>query len=196
MARRRRVAGRIALEQRGFTMIELLVVASLVAIGLVSLISTFDHSRDLTNLNEQLQTANYQAERELERLLASSYSTLALQAAPAHSTDPKDPDYYVSSGSPPTYQWDQGSTGPQSSELVIDASNGSITTSKVAWSDSDSRLSGYVHRYVTWTGDLCASCAGTQRGKRITVAVTVDGPDAPRKPVLMSTIKTDPTASG
>jgi hypothetical protein len=177
-------------------MIELLVTVALVAVGLVGLVASFDHSRDLVNLNEKLETATHHAELEAERILALPYNRIALKTAPTTATDPKDPNYYVSSGPPPRYQWDQGSTGPKTDDLVIDATNGVLDPVKLAWQDSENRLSGHITRYVTWTGDMCASCAGVQQAKRVTVAVTLDGPDAPRKPILISTIKVDPDTTG
>jgi prepilin-type N-terminal cleavage/methylation domain-containing protein len=195
-ATRRGLISRLTAEQRGFTLIELTVTMALVAVGLIALVGSLDHSRELVNMSEKIETATHQGELELERVLAIEYSKLALNAAPTPSGDTSNPDYYASSGPPPRYQWDQGSTGPQTADLVIDAANGLISPSKITWQDTDSRLTGYLHRYVTWTGDMCSSCPGVQQAKRITVAVAVNGPEAPRRPVLISAIKVNPDSVG
>jgi prepilin-type N-terminal cleavage/methylation domain-containing protein len=191
----RRIARRLRGSEDGFTLIELLVAASVMAVGLIALVTTFDHSRDLVSLSERTEAATHQAEREIERILALPYSSVALKTTPASSADQSNPARYVVSGSPARYQWDQGATGPQVEDLVVDAA-GSLVAGPIAWQDSQSRLEGTVHRFVTWTGDMCASCAGVQRAKRVTVAVTVDGTQGPRRPVLISTIKIDPTSVG
>lgn len=195
VTRRLRKSGLVA-DERGFTLIELTVTAALVAVGLLALASTFDHSRELVNMSEKIQTATHQAELEMERVMSLRYSQLALNASPTPSGNPQDPDYYVTAGAPPTYRWDQGSTGPRTDNLIIDAVNGAISPSKITWQDTDSRLTGYLHRYVTWTGDMCTSCAGVQQAKRVTVAVVVDGPDAPSRPILISAIKVNPDTTG
>jgi prepilin-type N-terminal cleavage/methylation domain-containing protein len=184
--------------ERGFTLTELMMTCALVAVGLVGLTGTLDHSRDLVNLTEKIETANHQAELEIERLLSLPYATIAMRSAPAKSTNPSDPHYYIVTGPPAGYQWDQASPG-QSNDLVIDAVNGAVDPSKITWTDNETRLSGTIARYVTWTGDLCnqPSCEpAEQRAKRITVAVTVNGPEAPRKPIVISTIKSDPQSTG
>ena len=184
--------------QRGFTLTELMMTCALVAVGLTALTSTLDHSRDLVNLTEKIETANHQAELEIERLLSIPYASLSLRATPANSTDPRDPDFYVSNGPPASYRWDQSSPG-QTNQLVVDTVNGAINPSTVTWTDNETRLTGEIARYVTWTNDLCEqpSCEpAEQRAKRITVAVTVSGPEAPRKPIVISTIKSDPVSTG
>jgi prepilin-type N-terminal cleavage/methylation domain-containing protein len=176
----------------GFTLFELLIAITVIAVGLIALVSSFDHSRDLVSTAEKTEAATHQAERELERILALPYASVAHTAAPANDPDPTSPAFYVTGGN---YQWDQGSTGPQTSQLVADAA-GSLGGTPTAWEDSENRIEGEVHRFITWTGDMCATCAGVQRAKRVTVAVTVGGDRPLSKPVLLSTIKIDPTATG
>jgi prepilin-type N-terminal cleavage/methylation domain-containing protein len=189
MARRaRRLNG-----EDGFTLVELLIAMLVTVVGLAALVSSFDHSRDLVSVAEKTQVASHRAERELERILAMPYSSVAHTSPPLASTDPTSPAYYVTGLN---YQWDQGSTGPQSAALVVDAVNGSSTLSSSTWTDSETRLTGEVHPFITWTGDLCASCAGTQRAKRVTVAVSVNGPRPLRQPVLISTVMIDPASTG
>jgi prepilin-type N-terminal cleavage/methylation domain-containing protein len=185
--------------ERGFTLTELMMTCALVAVGLVALTSTLDHSRDLTSLTDKIEAANHQAELEIERLLALPYASIAMRTpAPTYSADSSDSNHYIVAGTPVRYQWDHV-TGGQSSELVFDDANGLVNPSRINWVDNEARLSGTISRYVTWTGDLCeqASCEpAEQRAKRITVAVTVNGPKAPRRQIVISTIKSDPESTG
>jgi prepilin-type N-terminal cleavage/methylation domain-containing protein len=191
----RRRARRLAAED-GFTLFELLIAMAVTAVGLMALVSSFDHSRELVGTAEKIEVATHQAERQMERILSLPYAQIAHQTLPTSSTDPSNPAFYVSGSS---YRWDQGSTGPQTATLVVDAANGSTEIAVRDWVDSESRLEGEVHTYVTETGDLCSGTgcpSGTQAGRRVTVAVTVEGPDALSKPILTSSIKIDPAAIG
>jgi prepilin-type N-terminal cleavage/methylation domain-containing protein len=193
----RRRARRLAAED-GFTLFELLIAMAVTAVGLMALVSSFDHSRELVGNAEKIEVATHQAERQMERILSLDYAQVAHPAAPTNSTDSSNPRYYVTGTS---YQWDQGSTGPQSGTLVVDATNGSTEVNKRDWVDSESRLEGEVHTFVTQTGDLCADTVtncptGTQSGKRVTVAVTVEGPTPLKKPVLISSLMINPAATG
>jgi prepilin-type N-terminal cleavage/methylation domain-containing protein len=191
-ARMRRLAN-----EDGFTLFELLIAMAVTAVGLMALVSSFDHSRDLVSVAEKTEVASHQAERAMERTLALPYTQVAHVTAPAHDTDPKNPAYYVSvSGG--TYTWDQNATtGPRSDNLET-AANG-LVTNVSNWQDSASRLTGKTYTFVTRTSDLCnaTGCpAGDQRGKRVTVAVTVDGPRPLSKPVLISSVMINPATTG
>jgi prepilin-type N-terminal cleavage/methylation domain-containing protein len=197
----RRRMRRLANED-GFTLFELLIAMAVTAIGLMALVSSFDHSRDLVSKAEKTEVASHQAERAMERVLAMPYASVAHNAAPVHDTDPKHPANYVTGSS---YQWDQGTTGPRSDNLEVDTTNGQIANVS-NWQDSASRLTGKTHIFVTQTGDLCATytppgggtpaCSGTERGKRVTVAVTVDGPRPLSRPVLISSVMINPATTG
>jgi prepilin-type N-terminal cleavage/methylation domain-containing protein len=179
----------------GFTLFELLIAMAVTAIGLMALVSSFDHSRELVSTAEKTEVASHQAQRAMERVLSMPYAQVAHATAPAHNPDTKHPANYVTGSS---YQWDQGATGPRSDNLEVDAVNGQIANVS-NWADSASRLTGKIYTFVTRTGDLCATAAcpaGDQRGKRVTVAVTVDGPRPLRKPVLISSLMINPAATG
>ena len=192
----RRRMRRLANED-GFTLFELLIAMAVTAVGLMALVSSFDHSRELVSVAEKTEVASHQAERAMERVLAMPYARVAHTTAPAHDPDTKSPAKYVavSGGS---YQWDQGATGPRSDNLEVDAVNGQIANVS-NWQDSASRLTGKTYTFVTRTGDLCSETicpAGDQRGKRVTIAVTVDGPRPLGKPVLISSVMINPAATG
>jgi prepilin-type N-terminal cleavage/methylation domain-containing protein len=194
MARRRRpIRRRRALScEAGFTLFELLIAMAVIAIGLIALVSGFDHSRELVGTAEKTEAASHRAERELERILALPWASVGHATAPVHDADTASPAYYVSGAN---YQWDQGTTGPQSEPLAVDAA-GSLGATPTTWLDSEGRLGGEVHRFVTWTGEFCTSADRSACVKRVTVAVTVGGPRPLRRPVLISTKMIDPAATG
>jgi prepilin-type N-terminal cleavage/methylation domain-containing protein len=176
----------------GFTLFELLMAITVLAVGLVALVSSFDHSRNLVSVAEKTQVASHRAERELERILAMSYPSVAHPSTPASAPDQASPAFYVSGGN---YQYDQGSTGPLSETLTVDGS-GSIGASPSTWTDSESRLTGQIQSFVTWTGDYCTPSDRALCAKRVTVAVTVGGPEPLRRPVLISSIMINPAGTG
>ena len=181
----RRIRHRLRHES-GFTLIEIMIAALLTAVGILAIVSGFDSSRHLVNTSERNEAASHQAERELERVLSLDYGKIALKAAPVSSNDPNEPGKYVSGT---RYQWDQGKTGPQWEDLVIDPAAGTIDPVK-RWSDG--RLSGDVHVYVTavWDPKVVQS-PDEPDARRVTVAVTVDGDEGPTKPILISSIAFD-----
>jgi prepilin-type N-terminal cleavage/methylation domain-containing protein len=190
----RRRMRRLANED-GFTLFELLIAMAITAVGLMALVSSFDHSRDLVSVAEKTEVASHQAQRAMERALATPYAQVAHVTAPVHDNDATNPAFYVTGSS---YQWDQGASGPQSDTLETAASG--LVTNVSNWEDSASRLSGKTYTFVTRTADLCTNAtfcpAGEQRGKRVTIAVTVDGPRPLRRPVLISTVMTNPAQTG
>jgi prepilin-type N-terminal cleavage/methylation domain-containing protein len=189
-----RARSRLARED-GFTLMELMMASIVLAVGLLALVSGLDHSRQLVDRSEKIEIATHQAEEALERVLSKRYARVALTTTPVNSSNTADPRYYVSGTN---YQWDQTSTGPQWEQMEIDSVNGDLVPS-YAWEDSESRLNGTVHQFVTRTGDRCetVNCpSGVQHAKRVTVAVTVDGPRPLGRPVRLSTLMIDPAATG
>ncbi|HEV3376874.1 MAG TPA: prepilin-type N-terminal cleavage/methylation domain-containing protein [Thermoleophilaceae bacterium] len=198
MADRRGIAARVALARDdGFTLIELMVAIMVLAVGLIALVTSFDHSRDLVSVAEKTEVASHRAEQELERILSLPYDTVAHASTPASSADPSDPASFVSGTS---YQYDQGSTGPQSETLAAPATGapagGVVGVAPQTWNDSESRLTGRIQSFITWTGDYCTAADRTACAKRVTVAVTVGGPSPLRRHVVMSTVMTSPVGTG
>jgi prepilin-type N-terminal cleavage/methylation domain-containing protein len=183
----RRTLGR----EDGFTLFELLMAITVLAVGLIALVSSFDHSRDLVSTAEKTGVASHRAERELERILSLSYPDVAHPSTPEASLNSADPAFYVSGAN---YQYDQGPTGLASETLTV-ADGGDIPASPSNWTDSETRLRGKVQSFITWTGDYCTAGDRTRCAKRVTVAVTVEGPRPLRRPVLISTVMTGPVGS-
>lgn len=173
-------------DERGFTLVEIVVAAGLMSIGLLSLVSVLDSSRDLVSLSERRETALHRAQLAIERVQALDYAFIALPDAPTPSSDANDPRVHVQSG-PPRYRWDHLSSGAPYDPLVIDSVVCAGTPTPCLEREKafqDGRLSGSIHTFVTWVDD---NGDGTNDMKRVTVAVTIDqGP--PRPPVALSTI--------
>ena len=172
----RAIAQRLRHDERGFTLIELLMAASICLVGLMAVMSTFDGSRTLVSEAERNEAASHRAQRALEEAIARPYNQLGLQgtSAPARSSDPDHPDNRITATG--TYL---SRTGQPSADFIL----GGTLQHATAWSDSATRLKGTIYRYVTAYDD--PSLAGTPNGKRVTVAVTVDGR---RRAVTTSTI--------
>jgi len=172
-------------DERGFTLVEVLFAAGLCLVAIMATISTLEYSQKLVTHSERRELAVHRAEQEIERVLALPFNTVALKTTPTSSTNEDDPAFYYNAGK---YQWDQGPTGPRSDTVVVDAT-GALQT-KTSWNDGRGRTAGWVHRYVTEVADPC--CPTAPKAKRVTVAVTIadSGADAPRAPVLLSTIVT------
>jgi prepilin-type N-terminal cleavage/methylation domain-containing protein len=181
----------LALED-GFTLFELLMAITVLAVGLIALVTSFDHSRDLVSVAEKTEVASHRAERELERILSLPYASVAHSSIPGSSENSADPAFYVSGTN---YQYDQGSTGPQS-ETLAEVGGGSISASPTTWTDSEARLTGQIQSFITWTGAYCTPVDRTRCAKRVTVAVTVGGARPLRRPVLISTVMTSPVGTG
>src|SRR2546423_1884918 len=177
-------------DESGFMLLEVMVAALILAIGILAVVGVFDSSRRLTTISEKNEVIAHRAELELERIQAMPFAAVALTSTPAHSTDSGDPDFYVS-GSPASYRWDQGSSGPRTDQLVVDGTNGQIAHVNT-WNDGQSRLSGTIYRYVTQVNDAC--CSGSNYARRVTIAVTVNSGGGLAKPILLSSIVIDPRA--
>jgi prepilin-type N-terminal cleavage/methylation domain-containing protein len=192
---RSRLARRLR-SDAGFSLIELLIAMMLISVAVMALMSTFDHSRRTTDVSEAQSAATKAGERELERVASLGYSSIAMPVAPTTSLAPNDPNYWVTNSSPAFYRWDQA-TGGGTEQLAI-ASGGGVPNDGGTWGNA--RLGGRVYDYVTWVDDPCGGCTSTtdqgitQDYKRITVAVTANPPSPLTKPVLVSTIVSDPAA--
>lgn len=165
--------------EEGFTVVEVLIAAIVLAVGILSVFSSVDNSQALVTTAERNEAATHVAEREMEYIKSLAYSSVALNGSPGTSSSVEDPRYYVSSGSPASYRWNHDSSPPRYEPVIT---GGTLSSTPTTWQDG--RLSGTVHRFVTWVDDPC--CAGAQNYKRITVAVTINGPARPRKPIILS----------
>jgi Flp pilus assembly pilin Flp len=186
------VADRLLRDERGLTVVEVMVAAVLMVVGVIAMLTTFDGSRDLVTTSEKSGIAAHRGQLEVEKALSLDYKNIALTSTPAHSGSSSSPDYYANSDG--TYQWDQSASPKPADPMVVDSTDGALVHVST-WNDGQSRLSGSIYRYVTWIDD--PHVPGAQNAKRITVAVTVDNArsgGALNKPVLVSSVAFDPKA--
>jgi prepilin-type N-terminal cleavage/methylation domain-containing protein len=200
-----------ATRQDGFTIVEVLVASLVLAVGVVSLVGTFDPARRLGTRAELHQVASARAEEELNRVTSLAFKNIALKEAPTvnKGATTNDPTYFISSGpceykapvSTPCYQWDWSSSSSIEA-LDVDATNGDAThsnpftwTTSVSTSNETIRIHGSTYRFITWVNDkgckstVAAACEGQNDYKRVTVAVTISGMDTP---VELSALVTNP----
>lgn len=181
----------------GFTLVEILIAMLVLVIGVLAVLAAFNAVRRL-GTNSESQTVRAQvAEKDMQQLLSQGYDALGLSSTPTHSSDPINPTYYVTNGSPSRFQWDLTNTSRTEPLCTSSTScGGSIATGPASWSSGGE--SGSIYRFITWVDDPCDTnnptyCAGTADYKRVTVMVTQNNPDGPQKPLLISELVSDPT---
>ena len=163
----------------GMTIIELLVSATICAVGIAATIGLMDNSREASIKSERREAMTHQAERELERLMALPWLNLQHSALPTATASPAgNPSTYISGTS---YRYDRKDSSATET-LVFSPANGQVSATYSSWDDAQSRITGRTYRYVTRVDS---------NARRVTVVVTADGANVPA-PVLMSSIKTSP----
>ncbi|MFI4993511.1 MAG: hypothetical protein ACHQCH_07845 [Solirubrobacterales bacterium] len=187
----------------GFTVIEVLIAALVLTVGILGLIGAFDSARKLTLLSERRTSMAHRAQLEIERLQTIPYSELAMASAPTHSTETNNPDYYVKEGG--THEYQYGTTGTEAETMAIAEGTGAVSATPSGRSCAekvgacewkDGLLTGNVYDFVTWHTDKnCgAKCPASENYKRLTVAVTVKVPAGTHEPtpVRVSTLIAEP----
>src|SRR2546421_7571087 len=103
-------------DQRGFTIVEVMVAALVLAVGIAGLIGAFDSARKLSLLSERRTAMAHRAQLEIERLQTYPYSQLAMASKPSHSSEKTNPDYYIKGSS---YAWN--AENPSEEETLVTA---------------------------------------------------------------------------
>jgi Tfp pilus assembly protein PilV len=173
---RTRLAG-----EAGFTLIELMVAALILIIGIFGLITSVDSSRKLSDVSEREAIAGQVADRELERATTLPYDSIALSTtAPSNSGATADDNvrwnvYLTSSSLLPQPSGGANcasasaataaSTSPNNETTCIVACPTAATTGCSAVgmvpaitnvsvpTASGTRVALKVYRYVTWVND-------------------------------------------
>jgi prepilin-type N-terminal cleavage/methylation domain-containing protein len=200
-------------DERGFTLMEVLIAMFVLGVGVVATVGIFNSSKEVSLIAQRHEVAVHQAQKVLEELKAKPYAQLGLTSKPAIgnrlTSDPDTIGYHNDSN-----------TTDGSSFTVVSAGSGAAVTERLALSDSvpggtvnpapvafnvgavdGSEVSGVVYKYVTWRPERCgtsdAICPGDRNTKRVLVAVTIDAKGRPglTRPVWISSVVIDP-ASG
>ena len=184
-------------DERGFTLVELLIAMALTAVGVAATLGVFGAAGRTTVISQNTEVGAQQAQAELDRLSKLKYGELALTSTPVNSTNVKNPNYRVSGTN---FNVRTGLT----EALVTTAGDGA--TAKVdpgptnfAVGQNGSTITGKIYRYVTWRDENCPAtiCDGTQNTKRVIVAVSLDpvANTVQRNPLWFSTVISDPSAA-
>ena len=189
MRRRLSDIRRIAAQEDGFTVFEMLIASMLLVMGMMATLLAFDSATRNTYRLKQSQVVLDRAQQEMEKIRALPYSQIALTVNPGTSTNPQSPGARVSGG---TFALDREPLGGWAN-LVINGGSlfggGTVTGAAVApqtqITSGDQTMR--VYRYVVWQNDVnCpnaappgqVSCPGTQDFKRVVVAVRLVGADS------------------
>lgn len=89
------VAGRRLRDERGISLIEVMIAVLVLTVGVLAMLTSFNGAQKLTLTSERRTSLVHRAQEELERLQADPYDELAMSSTPAHSTEAENPDYYV-----------------------------------------------------------------------------------------------------
>lgn len=203
-------AGAALRREDGFTLVEVLVGALILVVGLVGTLAALDGGSHVSSVSQRQQRALSYAQQDIEALTARSWDELALDALPSQQPDatpsdaaPSTPTSYLTgcTGTPPANctGLDVHETFGRRSSAEVSAAE-PLVTPVAGGVDPTASLpggTGTIYRYVTWAKDLpvdTASGAVSQQAKRVTVAVVLNGTagQGVTKPVWSSTIVTDP----
>jgi hypothetical protein len=190
------VAAELVRSERGLTLVEVVVTAAVLLVGMLGTFSAFSGTKRTTLAAQHREVAVHQAQRELEKLTTLPYADLKLTAQPQYSPDPANPDFLVHGTSLVRAGLQEALVLPSDSGPPGTVSPGPDSFSV---NSGSSVVRGKVYRYVTWRDERCLLdiCAGSKNTKRVTVAVTIDGADqraGPRRPIWVTWIATDPNA--
>jgi type II secretory pathway pseudopilin PulG len=169
-------------DQRGMTVVEVVVAAMLLTIGSLAVLSLVGASARQNFRSEQSQVVSDRLQQEMERIKAladADYDQVALTSLPIDSTDTHSPAWRVSG-----VNYAVAQNGSQFRPLVYNGSSlyaggtvsgGLVDPTPTHFSNGD--VSGTIFRYVVWEDDPncpAASCPGSQDMKRVIVAMLLD----------------------
>ncbi|MEX0744452.1 MAG: type II secretion system protein [Phycisphaeraceae bacterium] len=180
--------------QQGFTLVEVLVAATLSSVGIAATIGVFGSSHKASIMSQQREVAVQQAQATIDRVQLMDYTDLALSTQPAYDPDPNSPFNRVSGSN---LNVKPGLSEP----LVVDTNAGQVFTGPERFTvgSGGAQISGYLYRFITWRDENCptGTCDGTENTKRLTVAVTIDasGTLPARPPLWISSVTADPSAA-
>jgi prepilin-type N-terminal cleavage/methylation domain-containing protein len=215
--RRRLSSGPSAIraDERGFTLVEMLMAVFLLSFGVAATIGVFTSSKKVNLLAQRHEVAVHQAQREIERLRSLPYNQVGLTAKPTLAnrleTDSNRIGYYVDAGTTDASSFTVRSAGAQPvlvEHLALPDSDPpggdsfSIDPTPTTFNVGGSGISGRIYRYVTWRDEECGVdgsgnflCPGYTNTKRLVVAVTIDNTGnraGLTKPVWVSSVVIDP----
>ena len=180
----------------GFTMIEMMVAALLIAFALGAVLQAMTTSSQYIGNSKFRLAANQVAQREMEQLKSVGWDALLMDGVPESAADPKDPRSGMggTSGSPTFKPAPDAEAQPIAlgdPPAVGEPDTRAVKVTATPWKSGNA--GGMVYRFVTWgdDGPCGAACPGDQDYKRITVAATITSP-AKMAPVILTSNVTNP----
>lgn len=162
--------------EAGLTIVEVLVASIVLVLGAAATFGLLAAATKNAQRAKATQVSLDLAQEEMERLHSLPYESIAVQKAPASSSDPLDPGYRVQGSQFALQRSPVGSYGT----LVVDEEKGIATESDFfSGNPEKGGVKGTLYRYVVWRNDpSCpeAECPGEQDYKQIVVAVQPDAP--------------------
>ena len=198
---------RLVEEESGLGIVEVMVAAIVLILGVVGVFQAFEASSRNTYRAEQTQVALDRAQRELEKIRSLDYGAVALTSQPPAATNTNDPRYRVTGGTFALDRGDPPGTPPSNyANLVVNGgtlyggatiANGAVAPGPTHFTSGD--VSGNIYRFVVWREQPgCSACQGNQDFKRVIVAVRLDKvgiADYERRYVEVHSDFADPTDS-
>lgn len=153
-------------DEAGFSIVEMMMALSMISIGFLALAGTASTGARMLAEARQRQAATEIAGREIEHLRNIPYDEVAFTTGLTRSSDPDDPDFWLSDDGLSYDHQQDGTFEP----LVIDANGVIEHTEDIAVGPT--LLT--VHRYVTWVDD--PAITGTEDYKRLTIVAFYRAP--------------------
>ena len=186
-----------ARSEEAFTLVEILMAVTLMAIGIAATLGVFGSAGRTTVAAQRTDVATEQAQATIDRIIGTmSYDEIWLSSTPTSSTNPLNPGSRVTGTSfkvtsTLTEPFVLSGAGQSGSGI-----NPAPTSFKAG--TGQSAVSGSIYQYVTWRDEKLPGQAAsdTTDTKRVTVAVTLDPSGAlpARPPVWISQVIPDPEA--
>lgn len=160
--------------EAGITIVEVIVAATVLLIGLLAGFLALDSASSAGKTAERQAIAAAVAERQIERLLAMSWSELAHCKTPEPSADPDSPLHQVQTGAPARFKVLQDYRTPSLGTLAETPAEGEelvLQDPQTAPCDADrtdavfegpipfssGTAAGAYYRFVTWRDDTCVA---------------------------------------
>jgi prepilin-type N-terminal cleavage/methylation domain-containing protein len=159
-----------AKDERGFTLLELVVALTLISTVALGFSLTVGSGFRTIAVARQRQTASDILSARIEHLRNIPYEEVALSSQPVHASDSTDPDFFVANDGT-TYDVDGDGT---LEALIVDVDHGSVLHFEDPVQVSSTVMR--IYQYVTWVDD--PAVAGTQNYRRVTVVAQFKAPAA------------------
>lgn len=205
-------------DERGFTIVEVLVAAAILSVGLLGTIKAVDVSQRLSTNSQRNQQAYALAQATVEDVASRPWAQLALTALPAQATgvsstdrDPAAPAALVSADGrlhiPADPHQPDGATATgvdAAGEPLVVAESGNPGVDPTPVQVDVGSTTGWLHTFVTRV-ERCTTVEGVERCpdasdpdplRRIVVAIVLDGQGTSedRRPIWVSTVVAGPNA--